>query len=408
MSAFFGFQQLMARFPFLQRVRIIFWFFDSAVLLFLRKPEKTPGQRKKVIIFFTHSLGDCAMFLSASGIVRELYPEDKFDVTLSCKSLYADLFRSSFPNLLPVDYIKTSVSPLYRIRFLREMRKEWFDIAIDPFGMEECYPSLFAMNAVCAEEKIGLLFRQKKRIQTPAWLRNRVFTRTVFVGRDNMHKNALFAAFFSGLSGRSFLPCRQEIPFSRTLLLPERYCVVFPSASIPAKRWDVVRFVEVTKRLYKAYGLTVVCVGTENDREPTEMFLSFLEGLVPYRTFLGKTTIMQVAEILGRAELVVTNDTGIFHLAIGTGTRTCVVSGGYSYSEFLDYSGNVYGKELEDRVKVCAHKYHCMDCGNDCRFRFRDCFPCIDKVSVDEVWEACSGLLGPAEGKSIALMEECI
>ena len=186
MKMFFRVLQLMARFPVLQRIRVLFYFFDSIILLFLKKPVRQQG-KKKVIVFFTHSLGDCAMFLSATDFIHSLYPEDEYDVTLSCKSWYADLFKDRFSRLLAIDYIKTSVNPFYRIHFLKEMRKEYYDIALDPFGMEECYPSLFAMNAVCAKEKIGVLFQQRKKPQTPGWLRKRIFTRTVFIDKENMH-----------------------------------------------------------------------------------------------------------------------------------------------------------------------------------------------------------------------------
>ena len=103
---------------------------------------------------------------------------------------------------------------------------------------------------------------------------------------------------------------------------------------------------------------------------------------------------MQLVEVLGRAAFVLTNDTSIFHLAVGTETKVCVVSGGYAYSTFLNYSSNDYGKQIESRIKIIAHKSECMDCNNFCNKKFKKCYPCVDEVTVDEVWNEVMSLMG--------------
>lgn len=118
MNLFFQIVQLLIKFPGLQKIRLIFYFFDSLILFFIKRPKKNINARKeKIIIFFTHGLGDCAMFCSAIDYIKESFPEDKYELTLSCNSNYTDLFKNKIKKILSVDYQKTSINPLYRIKF---------------------------------------------------------------------------------------------------------------------------------------------------------------------------------------------------------------------------------------------------------------------------------------------------
>lgn len=395
MNLFFQIVQLLIKFPGLQKIRLIFYFFDSLILFFIKRPKKNINARKeKIIIFFTHGLGDCAMFCSAIDYIKESFPEDKYELTLSCNSNYTDLFKNKIKKILSVDYQKTSINPLYRIKFLKKMREEYWDIAIDPFSCDECFPNVFAMNAICAGKKTGALITQRKKYQCPKWLRNKIYDEIIFIKEPNLHKNKHYALFFSELTKKKIKPVIQKIKFNRTMALPEKYIVVYPSASVDAKRWPVERFAEITKRIVEKQKYTVVCLGTKNDEDITEEFINKITPFASVKNFVGKTSVMQLVEILGRADMVLTNDTSIYHLTIGTGTKVCVVSGGYAYNTVLNYSSEDYGKEINSRIKIMAHKSECMDCNNLCNKKFKKCYPCVEEVSVNEVWQAVNQLLG--------------
>ena len=395
MNLFFQIVQLLIKFPGLQKIRLIFYFFDSLILFFIKRPKKNINARKeKIIIFFTHGLGDCAMFCSAIDYIKESFPEDKYELTLSCNSKYKDLFKNKIKKILSVDYQKTSINPLYRIKFLKKMREEYYDIAIDPFSCDECFPNVFAMNAICADKKIGALITQRKKYQCPKWLRNKIYDEIIFIKEFNLHKNKHYAKFFSELTHKNIKPVLQKIPYEKTLQLPQKYIVVYPSASIDAKRWPIERFAEITRKIVSKTACSVVCLGTKNDEDITLEFINKIRSFANVENLLEKTSVMQLVEVLGRAAFVLTNDTSIFHLAVGTETKVCVVSGGYAYSTFLNYSSNDYGKQIESRIKIIAHKSECMDCNNFCNKKFKKCYPCVDEVTVDEVWNEVMSLMG--------------
>lgn len=43
--------------------------------------------------------------------------------------------------------------------------------------------------------------------------------------------------------------CFEKIEIQQQL--PEKYFIVFPSASLPVKQWPIERFAEITRRIYK-------------------------------------------------------------------------------------------------------------------------------------------------------------
>jgi heptosyltransferase-2 len=95
-------------------------------------------------------------------------------------------------------------------------------------------------------------------------------------------------------------------------------CVAYhPGAGKPPNRWPADRFAEVANSLAQTLGaMTYVTEGPMDGAEAREMELR-LHG--PYQ-LIRNQPIRQVASILSWMDLVVSNDTGIMHVAAAAGT----------------------------------------------------------------------------------------
>ena len=122
MSLFSKIVQLMMRVPLLQNIRLLFYLCDSVILWFIKKPVKNCG-KKKVLIVFTHALGDSVMFYGSIPYIYQIYPKEEYEVTITCHSAYEDLFKNEFDHVLPIDYRKANISLKYRIQFLRKINQ---------------------------------------------------------------------------------------------------------------------------------------------------------------------------------------------------------------------------------------------------------------------------------------------
>ena len=105
---------------------------------------------------------------------------------------------------------------------------------------------------------------------------------------------------------------------------PERLVVVHPGASIAARRWSPRGFAAVIDRLVAA-GSTVVLTGTSRERPITELVRTMCASPEAVVDIAGRTSLDALAAIVRRADLVVTNDTGVSHVAAAMATPSVVV-----------------------------------------------------------------------------------
>ena len=91
-----------------------------------------------------------------------------------------------------------------------------------------------------------------------------------------------------------------------------------PGASNVERRWPVDSFVQLGRELTERHGARILVFGSR-DEEPLAQSIA---GQIPgARSFAGRTTIPQLAALLERCKVLVTNDTGTMHLAAAVGVR---------------------------------------------------------------------------------------
>jgi heptosyltransferase-2 len=101
------------------------------------------------------------------------------------------------------------------------------------------------------------------------------------------------------------------------VLEDDRVVAVHCGASDPAKQWPAARFAELIDALVVRYSARVVMVGTAELRPTVDKIKSLIQGKVMDAT--GMTTVGQLAGLLSRCHLLISNDSGPVHLAAGVG-----------------------------------------------------------------------------------------
>jgi heptosyltransferase-2 len=122
----------------------------------------------------------------------------------------------------------------------------------------------------------------------------------------------------------------------------EAYAVLAPGAAYgPAKQWGAERFAEVAEHLASRHALEAVLVGAEADREAAAAVerLSGAGGVsaggaAPARprvmNLAGHTSLGELVGLLAGARSVVSNDSGVMHLAAALGRPTVAIFGSTS------------------------------------------------------------------------------
>lgn len=94
---------------------------------------------------------------------------------------------------------------------------------------------------------------------------------------------------------------------------PRRNAVLCPGAEYgPAKRWPAARFGHLASALH-AQGMAVFLLGTTHDATDCEAVARASGGVA--HSLAGQTTLGQAIELIAAADLVVSNDSGLMHVA---------------------------------------------------------------------------------------------
>lgn len=173
------------------------------------------------------------------------------------------------------------------------------------------------------------------------------------------------------------LPVECE-PFEalRRLSVGAGYAVLAPGALYgPAKRWPLARFVELGREL-AARGLRVVACGGAAESADCAALAAATGG----ESLAGLTNLMQQAAICAGAAVVVSNDSGMAHLAGAAGAPTVAVFGSTS---------SAWTAPLGPRVRVVQRPTVCSPCfQRTCRIGYA----CLENVGVRAVREAIEEL----------------
>jgi len=151
--------------------------------------------------------------------------------------------------------------------------------------------------------------------------------------------------------------------------------ILAPGAAYgPAKRWDAARFAALAGRLAER-GLTVLLCGGAGDRDACAAVAASAPHAIP---LAGRTSLPVMAALAARARAVVSNDSGLAHLAAATGAPTVVLFGSTS---------SAWTAPLGPRVRVVQHAPVCAPCfQRTCRIGT----VCFAAIGVEEVAAACA------------------
>ncbi len=163
----------------------------------------------------------------------------------------------------------------------------------------------------------------------------------------------------------------------------EPFVVLNAGGNWDMKRWPAENFAELGNKLGKEYGMPVVLTGAGKDVGLAEK----IAGMMKKKPVIaaGTTSLRQLASIMKRSALVVSNDSGPMHIAVSQGARTIAIFGPTDPKLTGPYGSGIY-KVLQKSSGKPGCKIPCYN------LRCEDAL-CMKAVSVDDVMREAEGLL---------------
>jgi heptosyltransferase-2 len=151
-----------------------------------------------------------------------------------------------------------------------------------------------------------------------------------------------------------------------------------------AKRWPPAHYGALAERVVRAMpGVQVALLGSPNDRETCEQVqASAGPGAAAVRNLAGQTSLDDAIALIARADAVVSNDSGLLHIASALNRPVVALYG----STDPDYA-----PPLSDMSRTISLRLDCSPCRQrECPLGHHDC---MNKLGVDLVWKTLGPIL---------------
>ncbi|RYC67669.1 MULTISPECIES: glycosyltransferase family 9 protein [Spirosoma] len=384
--------------PVLALIDLTLFLVDTLAILSAGRVQRRP---RSLLIIRVDVLGDYLLFRNYLATIRQSDRFRGYAITL-CANLpirtIAETFDSDLVDaFLWTDIYKLSTQPVYRFRFMRQLRRQGFEVVFCPTFSRVLVLDDFLARVSGAPERVGCLtdFVNIKRWE--AWFGNQLYTRMIDSGAgilfEQERNRRITEQFLSQPVPTSSLHLDSQR--AKPVAVPDRYVVLSLGAGQDFRIWPASRYAQVTQFIRKNYpAYHIVLTGAPNEQVYSDAMLALLADHSAILDLTGRLSIAELIYVVNHASLLITNETGIVHIAASTQTPTIVASQGKSLVRWHPYphpSGAHIHHLYPDFVEQHRHRL------DQIAPQFNPESPfSIDVISVERVIGAVQSLL-PAQ-----------
>lgn len=333
---------------------------------------------EKILIIKLRAIGDVVLATPVISNLRKAFPEATIDFLTEKQAADVVLKHPDLDTVLILDknYLK-NLLPVKRlteyIKFVNNLKRTKYDLVFDLFGNPR---SAFLSYFTGANYRVGYIFR----------LRKLFYTHVTENRGDQVHEvefnlDALRRLGIPIVEKQLYFPithsAREYIShFWIDYELEDRFVVAInASGGWSTKRWPREYFAQLADQMANCYAATVLLIWGPGERQEADQIAALMTApaiLAP------ATNLKQLAALLERCGLMVTNDSGPMHIAAVVGTPVVAIFGPTNPK----YQGP-YGLMHEVVVKAGLE---CLGCnGVTCKIGTNECM--VD-LSVNTVMKA--------------------
>jgi heptosyltransferase-2 len=154
-----------------------------------------------------------------------------------------------------------------------------------------------------------------------------------------------------------------------------------------ARRWPMDRFAELADRIIEIQKAKVVLTGTYSE---TPLIKDVVQCM-KYKPLIaaGHMNLKQLAALIDRMTLFISNDTGPLHISAAMGTTTIGLFGPNDPVRYRPYGSDNYAiyKNLPCSPCINIHAGKVPKCKNS---KYMEC---MERITVDDVWEVVDSVI---------------
>ena len=334
-------------------------------------PWSAADPPSRILIIRFHAIGDVALTFPALSWLRERWPESRLEFLTMAPAGETAMSLPIFDDVIiqpsPTGKVERIRFALRATHFLRSRR---FDLIID---LQRNWVSRFIRRAC----------------MPPAYTEFERFT------PEPAARSVLKALENGGMHGaRHLFPVpikRDALSAARARLASSGYVegaklvVLNPAGLWPTRNWPIENYVELGRLWREREPVQFMVLGTERVRAQAALFARELGPNVI--DFAGKTSLAEAFAIVRFADVIVSEDSGLMHMAWAAGVPVIALFGSSMHHRSSPQGDHV----------VCFHSGD-LPCGAcmDPECRFADVH-CLSRYRPETVLEAAQTLLSSPE-----------
>ncbi len=338
--------------------------------------------KRRILIVRPDRIGDVLLSTPAVEALRKALPEAYLVVLVAPHAREIVELNPYLNGILVLDKKGRHRGLFGTFRLIGELRRHRFDTALVLHGTRRVHLALALAripDRVGYDRKWGFfLTRRLKDIK-------------VF-GERHETEYSLDLVRELGLlveAGRVTMPTTEESDRRIERLLKEkgisekdRLVAIHPGASSLSKRWMSERFAALADRLQGAHYKVAIVTGPEDIQTGQEVIRGMTHSPVD---LCGKMSIRELASFFKKSSLLISNDSGPVHVAVGVGIPVISIFGrsqpGLSRGRWRPLGERDIALQKDVGCPVCL--------ADDCPIQFE----CLRALTVEEVLEAARRIL---------------
>lgn len=339
----------------------------------------------KIIVRGTNWIGDSVMQIPALRSLRRIFPEA--NITLHTRSWARGIFEDAefLDEIITIEKSESKIKDA--LAQAKILKKENFDLAV-------LFPNSFESALTAKLARIPQRFGYAKEgrsvlltgaVKIPVW-KNRRHEAFYYLNLIAEIEKQFFGTATTlndelkvdlKISGERKAAAAEFLKSNGVDLSKKIVALGVGSTNSRAKRWQAESYAELNDKLQSELNANVIIVGAKDELEVASKV--YEKSKIKPTILTGKTDLAQAAAILSAVDLLVSNDTGLAHVAPAVGAKTLVIFGPTN-----ERTTQPIGSEIVRKSVECAP---CMlrDCPIDHR--------CMTRISAAEVYEKVREML---------------
>lgn len=330
------------------------------------------SDKEKIVVIDLLYMGDLIFATPFFKQLRKNYIDSKIDIIVN--SNFYDLIEDNpyFDNVIAYDK-KWSIKESYK--FAKKIKKGNYDLGINIHGN---WRTILLMYLISPDYNIGYGGDGKS-----------LFLDKTIKTSDNLHMVKVYLQFLEKMDLKSFEDDSIELKVNKEakknmnelintkikeedLSKKKRLIALNTGGTWSTKRWPKIKFAKLADKI-KDNGEEVIFIGGPSDKKRVKDIISLMKNNRVINA-TGKTSLKELAALVKKSDLVISNDSGPVHVAAAVGTKTITIFGPSDEKKYRPY-GEIH--------EIITNEIDCRPCGeHECPLGHHNC---MEKIEVEEV-----------------------